>query len=122
MRREFTKQTKRDALQRSGGRCEAIGAMYGIDFGRRCNAPLSCGVEFDHVILDANSKDNSLENCAAVCIKCHKIKTARHDIPVAAKTMRQRDRHLGIKKAHHPMPGSRASKWKRLMDGTVVPR
>lgn len=97
-RREFTKQTKREALRRSGGKCEAVGAMYGLDPGRRCNAPLGYGVEFDHVILDANSKDNSLENCAAVCIKCHKWKTAKHDTPLAAKTVRQQDKNDGIDK------------------------
>ncbi|MBL8582823.1 MAG: HNH endonuclease [Rhizobiaceae bacterium] len=97
-RREFSKQTKREALQRSGLLCEAVGVMYGLDPRHRCNAPLGYGVEFDHVILDANSKDNSLENCAAVCIKCHKWKTAKHDTPLAAKTVRQRDKlGLGIK-------------------------
>lgn len=95
-RREFTKATKRAALLRSGGLCEAVGAWYGLSAGKRCNAPLAAGVEFDHIDLDANSKDNSLENCAAVCLKCHDIKTRTHDIPVAAKTLRQQDRHLGI--------------------------
>jgi 5-methylcytosine-specific restriction endonuclease McrA len=121
-RAEFTKPTKRDALQRSGLLCEAVGAMYGLDPGRRCNAPLGYGVEFDHVILDANSKDNSLENCAAVCIKCHKWKTARHDTPLAAKTVRQRDKiRLGIK-SRSTFPTSRAGKWKGKIGGGVVLR
>jgi hypothetical protein len=96
-RREFTKVTKREALKRSGGICEAVGGWYGLGEGERCNTLLSKGVEFDHIDLDANSKDNSLENCAAVCIPCHKFKTAYHDIPTAAKTVRQQDQHLGIK-------------------------
>lgn len=50
--------------------CEAIGAMYGLPAGKRCNGNLAYGVNFDHIVLDANSKDNSLENCASVCIKC----------------------------------------------------
>ncbi len=93
----FTKVVKRAALRRSGGKCEAIGGMYGLALGR-CDASLAYGVEFDHIVLHANSKDNSLENCAAVCIKCHKWKTARHDIPVAAKTVRQSDKASGIDK------------------------
>ncbi len=97
-RREFSKATKREALRRSGMLCEAAGKMYGLPEGKRCNAPLSHGVEFDHVILDANSKDNSLENCASVCMRCHRYKTTKHDIPVAAKTLRQQDKHLGIRK------------------------
>lgn len=120
-RAEFTKATKRDALTRSGLLCEAVGSLYGLPAGHRCNAPLAYGVEFDHVILDANSKDNSLSNCAAVCSKCHRHKTAKHDTPLAAKTLRQQDNNRGIRK-HSSMPGSRDSKWKRKMDGSVVPR
>lgn len=98
-RREFTKQTKRDSLKRSGLLCEAVGAMYGLPAGHRCNAPLSTGVQYDHIVLDANSKDNSLENCAAVCIKCHSWKTANHDTPMAAKTVRMQDKALNIRTA-----------------------
>ena len=101
-RREFSKKTQREALKRSGMTCEAIGAMYGLEPGTRCKTDLAYGVEFDHIVLDANSKDNSLENCAAVCIKCHRWKTANHDIPMAAKTVRMEDRAKGIKK-----PGKR---------------
>lgn len=98
-RAEFSKQTKRDARKRADGHCEATGAMYGLEPGQRCNMPLERGVEFDHIILEANSHDNSLENCAAVCKRCHGIKTNKHDIPVAAKTVRQRDKHNGIRNA-----------------------
>lgn len=98
-RREFTKQTRRDALNRSGFLCEAIGAMYGLPAGQRCNAPLSAGVEYDHIVLDANSKDNSLENCAAVCPKCHRWKTSNHDVPMAARTVRMQDKAHGIRTA-----------------------
>ena len=107
-RAEFTKPVKRAALSRSGQLCEAVGRLYGLEEGRRCNAPLSYGVEFDHVILDANSKDNSLENCAAVCPACHKHKTNHHDKPKAAKTLRQQDKRRGIKKPsawRKPPPG-----------------
>jgi hypothetical protein len=98
-RREFSKETKRSALKRSGMLCEAVGIWYGLDLGQRCNAPLSHGVQYDHIILDANSKDNSLENCAAVCVKCHKYKTAKHDMPLAAKTVRQQDKARNIRTA-----------------------
>lgn len=95
-RREFTKVTKRAALARSEGRCEGVGAWYNLAPGCRCNAPLAAGVEFDHIDLDANSHDNSLENCAAVCIPCHKFKSAKIDTPKAAKTLRQQDKDRGI--------------------------
>lgn len=120
-RNEFTKQTKREALKRSGGFCEAWGKMYGLAPGVKCGASLAHGVQFDHIILDANSHDNTLDNCAAVCLTCHGIKTAKHDTPIAAKTVRQQDKNKGIRKAPS-MPGSRNSKYKRRMDGTVVLR
>jgi len=89
-RREFTAKTRKAALLRSGMRCEAVGAWYGLPAGERCQNDLAYGVQYDHVILDANSKDNSLENCAAVCPKCHAWKTQNRDTPTAAKTVRQK--------------------------------
>lgn len=110
-RKEFTKKTMREALARSGKKCEAVGAMYGLEPGCRCNDDLGKGVEFDHIVLEANSKDNSLENCAAVCIPCHRRKTAKHDIPMAAKTVRQQDKARGIKtKPAKPLQGPSFSK------------
>lgn len=94
-RREFTTKTKKEALKRSGLRCEAVGAWYGLPESERCTENLSLGVQYDHLILDANSKDNSLENCRAVCPKCHAWKTANRDTPTAAKTVRQQ--FMGMK-------------------------
>lgn len=94
-RREFTTKTRKEALRRSGKRCEASGSWYGLPEGQRCTADLSLGVEYDHYILDANSKDNSLENCRAVCPKCHGWKTRHRDTPTAAKTVRQQ--FMGMK-------------------------
>ncbi len=97
MRREFSKPTKREALKRSGMLCEAVGAVYGLEPGQRCNAPLSHGVEFDHYPVPATERDSDgLENCVACCPTCHRIKTAKFDIPVQAKTKRVSDKHLGI--------------------------
>lgn len=88
-RKEFTAKTRKAALLRSAMVCEAIGAWYGLDAGQRCSNDLAYGVQYDHYILDANSKDNSLENCRSVCPKCHAWKTANHDTPTAAKTVAQ---------------------------------
>lgn len=96
-RNEFTKATQRASYERSGGQCEAVGIMYGLPIDTRCTASVKERRQFDHIILDANSKDNSLENCACVCIPCHRYKTAYHDTPMAAKTLRQQDKHRGIR-------------------------
>lgn len=119
-RREFSKPVKREALRRSGLRCEADGPLYGLDEGQRCGIPLSSGVEFDHRIADGIGGEPTLENCAAVCPRCHAFKTANNDTPKAAKVKRQSDRHLGIKKTpSRPLPGSRASGLRKRMNGAV---
>lgn len=120
-RAEFSKPIKREALKRAKGQCEATGTWYGLAPGQRCTMPLSHGVEFDHIDLESNSRDASLENCAAVCIPCHRHKTRTRDIPIAAKTVRQQDKARGIRKKSN-FPGGKGSKWKRKMDGTVVER
>lgn len=99
-RYEFSKQTKREALQRSGKLCEAVGSVYGLPPGQRCNAPLDGGVEFDHYPAPATDKDSdTLDNCVACCKTCHRFKTSTFDVPVQAKTKRVSDRHNGIRKA-----------------------
>jgi len=122
-RNEFRVQTRRDAWDRAAGMCEASGPIYGLPSGVRCTNDLNLGVQYDHVDPDAQSKDASLENCAAVCPKCHKWKSAHRDAPLIAKTNHQQDMLRGIKKRKgQPMAGSRDSGWKKKMDGSVVRR
>lgn len=97
-RYEFSKETKREALRRSGKLCEALGAVYGLGSGERCNAPLDSGVEFDHYPSPATDKgSDTLENCVAACKTCHGFKTRSYDIPMQAKGKRVSDKHLGIR-------------------------
>lgn len=97
-RYEFTKPVKRDALARSGGRCEAVGVVYGLKPGERCNAPFKAGAkEFDHYPVPATEEgSDALENCVVCCPACHAHKTRTFDIPVQAKTKRVSDKHDGI--------------------------
>ena len=120
MRQEFSTKTKRAALERSGGYCE--GWIDGGDwFSReRCRISLQKFVEFDHILACSNGGDNSLGNCAALCKVCHSEKTRKHDIPRAAKTKRQSDKHLGIKRQGQPIPGSRNSPFKKKLSGEVI--
>lgn len=98
-RYEFSKQTKREALQRSGKLCEAVGPVYGLPPGQRCNAPLDGGVEFDHYPAPATDKgSDTLENCVATCKTCHRFKTSSYDVPMQAKGKRVSDKHLGIRR------------------------
>lgn len=122
-RSDFTAETKRRAWARSGGRCEARGKIYGLKPRQRCNADLARGVEYDHVDPDANSRDRSLENCAAVCPPCHRWKTSHRDRPLIAKTNHQADMRRGIRaRAFRPVPSSRKFRFKKRMDGRVEMR
>lgn len=118
---EFSKPTKREALKRSGKKCEASGPRYGLPEGKRCEADLSYGVIYDHDDPEANSKNNSAENCRCICPKCNRFKTNVTDIPMIAKTVRMQDKNNGIRKTGS-MACGRNSRWKKKFDGTVVAR
>lgn len=121
-RQEFPRETRKAALRRSKGLCEASGPRYGLAEGFRCDAPLSKGVQFDHDLPDQMEGANDLDNCRAICVPCHKRKTA-NDIRQIRKADRQRDKHSGaFKPSANPVPGSRRSPFKRRMDGTTVLR
>jgi hypothetical protein len=65
--------------------------------------------------------DNSAENRAPAHARCAKEKTAR-EAKQRHKGRRIAEKHAGAHKSKRPMPGSRASKWKRKMNGEVVER
>ncbi len=93
MRREFSKQVKRDAFMRAEGQCE--GKVKGL----RCGSRLQHGrFHYDHDIPDALGGEPELWNCVVLCIPCHSAKTGKQDIPAIAKTKRIQDRERGIKK------------------------
>lgn len=68
--------------------------------------------------------EDSEANMAPVHEACAIIKTSGKDgdHAKAAKAKRVKSKHLGIKKSKNPLPGSKGSKWKRKMDGSVVER
>jgi 5-methylcytosine-specific restriction endonuclease McrA len=90
-----------------------------------CGGKISEGErwEVSHEIpLELGGDDDDV-NAKPAHHKCHRHQTSTVDIPAIAKAKRLQVRHLGAKApSKRPMPGSRASKWKRRMDGTVVPR
>lgn len=110
-RREFSRKVKLDAFQRAAGRCE------------ECTAHLVPGkYQYDHVTPDGLGGKPTLENCKVVCTACHGAKTAKEDVPRMAKADRQRAKLMDGKKSKRPMPGSKASGWRKRMDGTVERR
>lgn len=123
MRYEFKKPVLREAKARSGGFCEAVGEVYGLPAGQRCNAPLSHGVEFDHYPSPATDPgSDTLENCVACCKSCHRFKTSHYDVPMQAKGRRIRDKSNGIRKPTSSFATNRNGRFKKKMNGEVVLR
>ena len=101
---EFTRATKEQADDRAQDLCEAVGELYNLPEGKRCNLPLGKGRQYDHILACSNGGDNSLSNCAVICVFCHAFKTTKIDIPRAAKIQRVRRKHREIKKAKYKWP------------------
>ena len=64
---------------------------------------------------------DTLDNLGPAHLECARDKT-RDDHHRAAKAKRQKARNLGIHIRRSVMPGSRASKWGRRMNGTTYRR
>ena len=99
-RHNFSAKVKRQARERSEGHCEAIGAVYGLRPGQRCNASLDGKrVEIDHYPIPATDEgSDTLDNAVACCVDCHRFKTSGYDVPMQAKGKRLADRHNGMRK------------------------
>lgn len=79
--------------------------------------------EADHLIPIADGGGDGLdgENLYPCCIPCHREKT-KADVKWIAKGKRVRDKHLGLRQSKRPMPGSKRSRFRKRMDGTVEER
>ena len=108
---EFSRTVKMATWDRAGGCCEECGRKL-FPGDRK---------EYDHRIPDAIRKDNGAENCQLLCGPCHSAKTKK-DRKQIAKANRVRAKHNGAKQTKHPLPGSKASGWKRKVSGEVVRR
>lgn len=73
--------------------------------------------------LELGGEDDEA-NMGVAHATCADTKThgTKGDHAMAAKAKRVKRSHLGIKKSKNPLPGSKGSKWKRKMDGTIVRR
>ena len=98
-------------LEAYGGKCAETGVKIG---------PLG-GWQMDHIIALANGGENRETNLQPLITIAHKEKTAG-DVAQKSKDRRVKSKHLSIHKPKSIMPGSKASKWKRKVDGTVVLR
>jgi 5-methylcytosine-specific restriction protein A len=78
--------------------------------------------EIEHVIPLAMGGADDESNCRPAHARCHRPKTS-DDRKVIAKAERVRAKHMGAKPSPKAkIPGSKGTKWKRKLDGTIVPR
>lgn len=123
-RREFTSETKRLAVKRSGGICEChLLAKAGVPGFRLDGCGLRIGVGntfYEHVDPSFNSNNNALDNCAVLVKTCWRSKTDKFDLPKIAKTKRQQNMRFGIKsESGQPIPGSKRSAFRKKLNGQV---
>lgn len=109
-RKEFTPKTKAAALARAGGFCEC-----------GCGEPLSHPVEYDHIVEAFFGGGNDLDNCAVLNRACHLEKT-KERMKAVSKTRRLEKKRLGIEKKKAKLPGSKATKWRKKLNGQVEKR
>lgn len=107
---DIPKRVKLRIYFRYGGVCQICFAKEKI-----------LGPEYDHRVAIINGGQHRESNLVPVHPKCHKAKT-RTDVAEKSATARTQAHHIGIKKSKRPMPGSRASPFKKKMDGTVERR
>lgn len=78
--------------------------------------------EVEHIKAKGLGGSNDPDNLRPAHIDCHAGKT-RRDVAIMRKADRQGKKHLGIKRRKGPpMPGTKASGWKKRIDGTVERR
>lgn len=89
----------------------------------RCERKIPSGDSWiiEHRIAIINGGANGEVNLCLTCSWCKPHKDAA-DVAQKAKDYRVRSKHIGLHKAKAIMPGSRASKWKKLLNGQVVRR
>lgn len=110
------KRVKLRNFLKHGGRCHISGRII------RSGEAWDC----EHVIALVNwtgeGHGNRESNLAPALRDKHKEKT-REDVAEKARARKVRGKHLGLKaKAKAVIPGSKASPWKRKLNGTLVRR
>lgn len=126
-RQEFSAQVKREAAERSGGRCECHRMSEDIAhlFPAFCDRVAE---EFDHILADCLGGDNSLDNCAHLCKVHHKIKTATDQKYRAKRNKHRVDRERRDRKRANPKPKAKikspgfSKTHKRTFSGEVKPK
>lgn len=91
----------------------------------KCKRKLRAGDEpqYDHIVALCNGGQNRESNFQLLCAWCHKEKTG-DDVAEKSLVYRKQLSHGGIKSKPkgRPMPGTKASGWRKKMNGQIERR
>jgi 5-methylcytosine-specific restriction endonuclease McrA len=114
VRRRIPTRERLDIYNRHAGKCYLCGQA----------AQVNDLWDVEHIIpLEmGGDEEPGSKNLAPAHRRCHRVKTSL-DLMNIAKAKRRAANHLGAKApSRSPLPGGRNSKWRKKLDGTVVPR
>lgn len=111
MRRAISTRERVALFQRWGGECHICGGRIGVGEAW----------DVEHVIPLAQGGEDGGDNLRPAHRKCHSSKT-KADAANTARAKRREAAFLGAKQSKKPMPFGRSSKFKRKLDGRIVPR
>ena len=110
-RRSISARLRRQIFDASSGMCCLCGG-----------AIVHKAFIIEHIRALAFGGADDASNMAPAHVACAQAKTSA-EATRRSKSDRQRNSYIGARQAKlRPMPGSRASIWKRKMDGTIVRR
>lgn len=90
----------------------------------KCSRKLRTGhFDYDHIVSLANGGRHAEFNLQPLCTSpCHSTKT-KQDVAEKSRTYERRKSYVGLRKPKgQPMPGTKASGWKKKISGEVVRR
>lgn len=112
-RAEFPVSVRRAALARAAGICECGCGRPFTDHPQECPT-------YDHDLPDYLGGKPTLENCKALRVDCHKLKTRDQDMPHIVKARRGQKDRQGLQPIKRKIPGSKGTGLRKKMDGSVV--
>lgn len=110
-RKTITPKRRAEIFRDSGGICHLCRRKIGPGEPWEVEHPKAIGL--------GGADDAS--NWRPAHVDCHAGKT-RQDVKIMRKADRQMKAAFGVKKTRSQIPGGKASKWKRTMDGRTVLR
>lgn len=114
-RTKLTRKQIAELFLRQDGRCP----LCGQKLQTKGHEP----VEFndEHMLARWRGGSEATSNRALVCRPCARGKTSE-EAPELAKMKRVRDKHIGAKRSQNPLPGSKASGWRKPLNGPAERR